>query len=260
MRTSNKLNPLFFKHQETDKEKQITLHDITEYGRHEGISSVLTAQMAGQKEEKEKQITRPDIIDDGRSLSPNVFFKDICGNFIRLLEGLKPDYLLGCQFMLSDQILLNYLQQRKIPVYVIIQKQVKKWYRNGSTRNPRKEYEKKQAIELRDLYDQLTPIKNEKQSVKCIGNVYSTKSKQCQTIFHHKFWILMRRDSPYAVFSGSYNFTFNAKTNYEDANIQYGPSFVLNDYYMKFLEYTKEAESLDFVVSKERKRKKEYID
>jgi phosphatidylserine/phosphatidylglycerophosphate/cardiolipin synthase-like enzyme len=172
------------------------------------------------------------------------FFDNISESFLAALEELQPAALVGCQFFFSDSAVIEYLKRKRIPVSIIVQKQ-KLW--KCRSYNPRKRYQAQNAMQLRTGYDALTPLPGESAAVRCYGPMYSTRSKRPTPILHHKVFIFLDAlNQPFALFTGSYNFSNWACKNEENALLIKSPTSTLRAYVAEWQRLKDGSEPLDF--------------
>jgi phosphatidylserine/phosphatidylglycerophosphate/cardiolipin synthase-like enzyme len=185
----------------------------------------------------------------------DVYFTDITSSFIRCLQNLQPNAICGAMYHLSSSTILQHLAHMKIPTNFIIQKQ------NTWERKPKKNigknvvssaWKQNKKVKLREMYDALTPMEGYESAVSCIGSCH----KDNQSLMHHKFVIFMRHSpgdaknmEPFALWNGSFNFSFNATQSLENAMLIQDEKIV-QAFYKEWLKLQKFKEPLDWKKSK----------
>jgi len=167
--------------------------------------------------------------------TPNVYFKDIAKHLITHIN--KADYIVGCVAWLSYKPILAALARRR-GVSIVVQKED---YLNHD-------------VELRGLYDDLVPLNLQIfedtidffdfdiDPVRCAGTCYAGKIlPRC----HHKFLLFCDDLEPYAVWTGSFNFTYNATRSLENAVVLEDP-LVVKAYYREYQRVLLISEPLDW--------------
>ncbi len=72
----------------------------------------------------------------------------------------------------------------------------------------------------RKKYKKMKPIEREKKAVKLFGVKVKKRSRFApQPTMHHKFLVLLHKNKPFCVLTGSFNFTKNALNNIENLSV-----------------------------------------
>lgn len=186
-----------------------------------------------------------------------VYFKDLENKLIHHI--LNSDAVFGCVAWLTSEPIINALSKKD--VQIVVQKE--DFLRPDSDGDP-----DGWPRRLRSLYDKLK-CKNvhgynmpgvmwsglsfgwsgaNPNPVRCVGNHNSTKSPAFPRS-HHKFVVFCRIESeevrPYAVWTGSYNFTKNASASFENA-LYIEDLTIVNAYVAEYAQIFSLSEPLDW--------------
>jgi len=211
------------------------------------------------------------VIGDKRKIQ--VFFRNIKEHLIKEIN--KADAVIGCVAWLTDSDILNALS-KKANVCIIVQKE--DFLRPDSGVNIRKlNWQTKWKKKLKKMYDGLhcnlertifsnilssvttNQITTYLDSVRCVGHY--NKSRRA-ALMHNKFLIFAKyydsnekggevydyskvRILPYAVWTGSFNFTKNASKSLENA-ILIRNKEIVNAYFVEFGQICAMSETLDW--------------
>lgn len=174
------------------------------------------------------------------------FFTDIAQCFILSLEKFGPDVTIcGMLYYFNDPFILQYLIDHKIRTHIIIQKQSKVWQRKNTRfqARGRNKWKVESKKKLREMYDQLVPYHKGRPAIECLG--ISTNNKITSPLMHQKSVIFIQNKQPMAVFTGSYNFTQNAKHSLESSMLIQCKS-VAQEFWGEFMCLQNYSESLDW--------------
>jgi phosphatidylserine/phosphatidylglycerophosphate/cardiolipin synthase-like enzyme len=176
-----------------------------------------------------------------------VYFDNIVENLIQHIVELKPDAIVGCFYFLTEPRILKLLTDNKIPVQIIVQKQ-ELWRRDNKKSKTSKNgaFNKKDYIanKIRDAYNLLTPLNYQLDAVRCLG-VNSSKSSNGTSLLHHKFFVFVKEQKPFAIVTGSFNLSTNASVNLENA-LYLEDATLARSYWDEWMNLLKHSEHLDF--------------
>ena len=215
---------------------------------------------------------------DGKTL---VFFKNLEDRLIRLVR--QADIVLGCVAWVTSELILKALAEKK-GVSLIVQKEdflrPDLMPSDNWSRRLRQLYESlPKRLDRRDFPGLLSVLTVETDSfidpVRCVGNYNIDKQPACPRS-HHKFVLFCRgvehcvckecqerlsfeieyfddaeyedhlmHIHPYAVWTGSFNFTKNAVMSFENAVILYDPKIV-DAFYHEYVQVAVLSEPLDW--------------
>lgn len=189
----------------------------------------------------------------------SVYFNDIEK---RLIEKIKEaDYIIGCVSWLTNKKIIQELE-KKIGVKIIIQKEkfLKRDYSHYICFNKFYVDLRKGYKSLPNLFNNIDNISIDKSSalyqlctkklsddddfdaIRCFGYI----NKKSKPLMHHKFLIFLNKDlEPYAVWTGSYNFTNNANNSLDNV-IYTTDKEIVNAYIEEFEQFLFLSEKLNW--------------
>lgn len=190
-----------------------------------------------------------------------LYFRDLQQHLIAAIES--AEIVVGCVAWVTSAAIINALA-RKSGVSIIVQKE--------DFLRPDLDASKDHPAKLKQLYDTLpsglsrsdqgfsnTQLADMSfagdpaiQSVRCVGN-YNGQANLSSPRAHHKFIVPCRRAvtgnhgdfEPYAVWTGSYNFTSNSDLSFENAMIISDPK-IFEAYLSEYAQLASISEPLDW--------------
>jgi HKD family nuclease len=193
----------------------------------------------------------------------SAYFKDLSVKLIKYIEA--ADVVVGCVAWLTERSILNALK-KKDEVSLIVQKedflrpdgQVTKSELRGlydSLKSPCRAYMGEPLSSMNMAGDCFDPIG----AIRCVGIRDNDKT---HPRMHNKFALFCRSDKripedlnyqsygydtikPYAVWTGSFNWTHNATNSLENAVVLYDPEIV-DAFYKEYKQIAAISESLDW--------------
>lgn len=194
------------------------------------------------------------------------YFRELEAHFVR--HAAEADAIVGCMAWMTNDTLLRTLAAVKHGVSVIVQKEdflrpeQKDWEEQGN-------WKKK----LRYAYERIEPLSSGRlymrgllgrmgwnsdpmlESVRCVGNHNRTR-KPAAPRMHNKFMVLCHYDSdedrfdgdryvPYAVWTGSFNFSENGTKSFENAVVIEDP-VIAEAYFEEWSQIAAISEPLDW--------------
>ena len=188
----------------------------------------------------------------------SVYFRDAMDTLVKKIE--EADYVIGCVAWLTHPLILRAMSNC-IGVNVVVAKE--DWLRPDTIQTNLKElYSHLQPItsdrglrELpfmdRTLWDVSTCGSIADEPVRCFGGV-NTDKKLAWSRLHHKFLLFGRYDNqaetiqqPYAVWTGSLNFTHNSNNSLENGVYMTDP-VIVNSYTREFTQILALSEPLNW--------------
>lgn len=187
----------------------------------------------------------------------SVFFRNLTDRLIGFID--EAECVVGCVAWLTNKRILDALA-RKRGVSIVVQKEdflrpdldsLANWKAELNAR-----YKRLSTVDRRHLgeAEKLSFCGgNQEEAVRCVGVVSKDRaSPRC----HHKFVVFCKHTQigyeidvvPYAVWTGSFNFTWNAEQSLENAVVLRHPEIV-QAYYREFQQILALSEELDWSAS-----------
>jgi phosphatidylserine/phosphatidylglycerophosphate/cardiolipin synthase-like enzyme len=192
-----------------------------------------------------------------------VFFRQIKDNLIKEIK--ESDIIVGCVAWLTDPDILEAMSKLK-GVSIVVQKEdflrpdLDSKRKGINRKKLRKRYDNLKANLERSEFDNILPkisyCSNPlMESVRCVGH----QRNFCTPLMHNKFIIFCkskkikepgedfftRKIIPYAVWTGSFNFSLNSSTSLENAIVIKDP-IIAKAYYKEFGQIYAISEPLDW--------------
>jgi hypothetical protein len=192
-----------------------------------------------------------------------VFFREIKDNLIKEIQN--ADIIVGCVAWLTDPEILEAMSKLK-GVSIVVQKEdflrpdLDSKRKGVNRKKLRERYNKLNAnlerFEFKNILPKISYCSNPiMEAVRCVGH----KRSFCTPLMHNKFIVfckareikesdedfVVREIIPYAVWTGSFNFSLTSSTSLENAVVIKYPD-IANAYYQEFGQIYAISEPLDW--------------